>query len=483
MITSAVSFAPPATLGGFTTGRITPHVRASDLVIARIDGRADMSAVERMPRGPQRRQAAYAALQAEAAATQGAALTALQPLIDSGVVSAVESMLLPNALVVQAAPAGQQAVLDALAGVAHVTGTQQVTRFSLPDASIDPAPRTAPPETDPPTSWAVDALNARPAWASGADGRGITVGIADSGLDITHPGLVGGYRGTRVGAAPEHDYNWADFMAGSPVPVEPPAESNGHGTHVASQVVTTNIGSAPGARVIAARMSNNGEANTYSAFEALQWMLAPTAVDGSAPDPARGADVVNVSWGTGDGTNDFLLESYQGLQAAGIEVVTAAGNSGPDGRISAPASYPGFTSVGAYDTHGAVADFSSRGPSPLPDGAGQGSPTFVAPGQLVRAATVGGKYSYSFGTSMAAPLVAGAFADLMSAEPTATHGQLVAALAETARDVAAPGPDDDSGYGLVDIGAAVARLRELLSGERNATLRRGDPPTGSRGGT
>jgi subtilisin family serine protease len=109
-----------------------------------------------------------------------------------------------------------------------------------------------------------------------------------------------------------------------------------------------------------------------------------------------------------------------------------------------------------------VADFSSRGPSPLPHAAGTWSPTFVAPGQLVRSATLGGGYSFSFGTSIAAPLVAGAVADLMSAAPTATHEQIVAALAGTARDVAAPGPDEDSGYGLIDIGAAVDALRRSV---------------------
>ncbi|MCW2923241.1 MAG: hypothetical protein JWM98_645, partial [Thermoleophilia bacterium] len=34
----------------------------------------------------------------------------------------------------------------------------------------------------------------------------------------------------------------------------------------------------------------------------------------------------------------------------------------------------------------------------------------------------------------------------------------VAALAATAHDLAAPGPDDDSGHGLIDIGAAAAAL-------------------------
>ncbi|MCW2950327.1 MAG: Peptidase, partial [Thermoleophilia bacterium] len=69
---------------------------------------------------------------------------------------------------------------------------------------------------------------------------------------------------------------------------------------------------------------------------------------------------------------------------------------------------------------------------------------------------------YSFGTSIAAPIVSGALADLMSFAPTATHEQLLAALASTAHDIGKPGPDDDSGYGLIDIGAAVSAVGDAV---------------------
>lgn len=423
-----------------------------EVLVARLHVRADLRAVERMPRGPERRRAAYEALTSTAMATQRDAVTALGPLRAQGIVTSIRSLFLPNALLVAVQRGGEQAVRDALEGVAAVADVRRSERFAV----STPARAAEPVAPGPPGSWAMDLVRAPAAWRRGATGHGVTIGFVDSGLDTAHPAIAPIYRGTQSDGRQLHDHNWLDPFQRRSVPYD----LGGHGTTTASVAAAAQIGAAPQARVVMARGSDHGQ-NTHAAtLEALQWMLAPTKVDGSDPRPELGVDVLNNSWGTADGRDEFFRESYDGLRAAGIEVITATGNAGPEpGSVSAPASYAGFIAVGATDRHGELAEFSSRGPSPLDHPVGVFAPTVIAPGTVVPTAKAGAGYVFSSGTSVAAPIVAGAVADLLSVVPQATHGQLVEALTKTAVDVAAPGPDENSGFGRIDIAAAAEYLR------------------------
>ena len=128
---------------------------------------------------------------------------------------------------------------------------------------------------------------------------------------------------------------------------------------------------------------------------------------------------------------------------------------------------------------------SSRGPSACDGGV---FPTLVAPGDGVRTAdlTFGGLVPDAttevIGTSFAAPHVAGAMALLLSAHPQATLDQLEQALRAGAEDLGADGPDNDSGYGRLDVVKAEAELAALVGGdrERGGLHRRGCLPGGDR---
>jgi len=78
----------------------------------------------------------------------------------------------------------------------------------------------------------------------------------------------------------------------------------------------------------------------------------------------------------------------------------------------------------------------------------------VAPGVGVRTTDLYGGYATESGSSMAAPLVAGALALLLGAFPGTTADQQEAALEAGAADLGPPGPDQDSGYGRLDVLAA-----------------------------
>jgi subtilisin family serine protease len=152
-----------------------------------------------------------------------------------------------------------------------------------------------------------------------------------------------------------------------------------------------------------------------------------------------------------------------------VFVVASAGNDGSAcSTVEAPISlYDEVFTVGAMDESGAVAPFSSRGPV-LADGSGRVKPDVVAPGVNVLSAYPGGTYAYNDGTSMAGPHVAGVVALLWSAEPALigdidrteqilaqTAAPLENQMAAFACGDADEVPNNVSGYGLIDVYAAV----------------------------
>jgi bacillopeptidase F len=183
------------------------------------------------------------------------------------------------------------------------------------------------------------------------------------------------------------------------------------------------------------------------------------------PGTIDAPDVVNASWAlAGRAVGQCVAEfsdDIRALRSAGIAVVFAAGNDGPaPGTSNSPGNNPGALSVGAVDRSFAVARQASRGPSAC-DGAV--FPKLVAPGVNVRTADVshGGLPSYAIvsGSSLAAPHAAGVLALLAGAFPSASVDELEAALLQSARDVGAAGPDNATGYGLVDALGAFDALR------------------------
>ncbi|MDP2807682.1 MAG: S8 family serine peptidase, partial [bacterium] len=156
-----------------------------------------------------------------------------------------------------------------------------------------------------------------------------------------------------------------------------------------------------------------------------------------------GADVVSSSLGYRDFEDPLLSYTYEDLDgntaissvaashaaSLGIIVCTAMGNSGYDGigSLVAPADADSILSVGAVNSSGIIANFSSRGPTydarPKPEVCAQGVSDYWA--DL-------GSFSYASGTSCATPLVAGACALILEAHPDWTPMQVREALMMTA---------------------------------------------------
>jgi subtilisin family serine protease len=195
------------------------------------------------------------------------------------------------------------------------------------------------------------------------------------------------------------------------------------GTMVGDDGASNQIGVAPDARWIGCRnMNENGEGTPASYAECFEFFVAPTRIDGSDPDPARAPHVINNSWicPPAEGCIDpNALESVvQNTRAAGIVVVTSAGNDGPgcSSIDSPPGIYDVAVTVGATNDTDAIWGQSSRGGVSV-DGSQRLKPNLTAPGVSVRSSSPNGGYSFMSGTSMAAPHVAGQIALLISAVP------------------------------------------------------------------
>lgn len=319
--------------------------------------------------------------------------------------------------------------------------------------------------------WNLSGVSAPLLWDMGYRGQSTVVAAMDSGVDHLHPDLSARWRG---GAN-----SWFDPNGEHP---DAPHDATGHGTGVMGLIVGgseggTAIGMAPDAEWIAVKIFNDANLASESAIhQGFQWLLDP---DGD-PETDDAPDVVNNSWGfeeapdqciEGSGEISFRLD-VQTLEAAGIGVVFAAGNTGSQAYTSvSPANYPEGFAVGAVDDQGVVADFSGRGPSACsgdvdyPDG--------VAPGKMIgggiRTAdlTSGGlfpnSYVYANGTSIAAPHATGAMALLRSALPGLSVSQMEEALKQSAKDLGDPDYDNAYGHGLIDVAAALAGLVDKVT--------------------
>lgn len=294
--------------------------------------------------------------------------------------------------------------------------------------------------------WNIDAVRATELWDLGYRGQGVVVATMDSGVDLNHPDLLNRWRGgTNSWFDPngEHDT---------------PHDADGHGTQVMGIMVGgdaggTAIGVAPDAEWIAVKIFNDAGLTLLSAIhEGFQWVLDP---DGN-PDTDDAPDMVNNSWGLMDDVDQCIEEFHpdiQTLKAAGIAVVFAAGNGGPNPSTSiSPANNLEGFAAGAIDEFFEVAPFSSRGPSICDDAI---YPEVAAPGVSVYTADLsfGGlpdRYTSVSGTSFAAAHTAGTMALLLSAFPDLSVPELEESLKNGALDLGDNGPDNDYGYGVID---------------------------------
>lgn len=312
----------------------------------------------------------------------------------------------------------------------------------------------------------LNAINARALWRLGYTGYGRKVLIVDSGQEYEHPALRTQFAYNYGSQSSTYRSSILGDLCGD------------HGTAVAAVAVGLDrltrdtVGAAFNALWMGgpAAFRNPGtneicplEGISTSTIEVLQWALNP---DGNTLTSSDIPDVINNSWGNSNNAEECrsaFRTVVQSLDAAGIAVVFAAGNRGPDpstvnlpGGLNLDLVVPmSIGSINGNTTNYPISDFSSRGPTVCGrDGSFLIKPEMVAPGERVRTATLQGAYSTVDGTSFSAPYVSGAILLLKEAFPTLSGKQLGLALYNSARDLGPAGEDNDYGRGLIDVGAA-----------------------------
>lgn len=247
------------------------------------------------------------------------------------------------------------------------------------------------------------------------DGTGFDVVIIDTGLDQTHPFLDDNYRAG------------FDFIDDDP----DPNDLNDHGTHVSGIIGAEdeNIGVAPDVGLIGLKVGGDEDLDLLDGEainEALQLVLDQV----TNPDSEFNIAAVNLSLGSGFFTSpdqpSSIIENerrrlIQDLEAEGVVVVAAAGNSYPDSQVpnlSTPAIYSTIA-VGAVwqdNGRGLYRDISGNSQIPEEDRIALFSQRLdadnflFAPGAFITSTVPGGLFESLPGTSQAAPHVAGAVA-------------------------------------------------------------------------
>ncbi|MCX6030332.1 MAG: S8 family serine peptidase [Chloroflexi bacterium] len=273
----------------------------------------------------------------------------------------------------------------------------------------------------------------------------IVIAVIDTGVDRDHADLTS-HIWTNPGEIPGNSvdddgngyvddtwgWNWA-----SDYPTDPddfrsdnPRDDNGHGTHVAgiaSAVTNNGVGVAGvcwNCKVMALKaFESNGTATTDDIVQAINYAAN------------KGADVINMSFGSY--AESLLLEDTLADAYGRSMLVAAAGNDGKTSKATKPfypAAYSYVLGVGATDVGCAQrdpitlacllvaeyrADFSNYGVNA----------DVGAPGVSIYSTFRGGGYASMSGTSMAAPIVSGVAALLLSQHPTwskeMARGQIV----------------------------------------------------------
>ncbi|GAA1730627.1 hypothetical protein GCM10009809_27740 [Isoptericola hypogeus] len=373
-----------------------------------LDEQADLTSSARVADRAEQGQAVYDELTSTARRSQAGLVDLLS---DEG--AEYEQFWVANAVKVT----GDADLLDRISSLPDVAEVTADRTYEVPEV---PDPDAAAAATAEDIAWGVQQIGAADVWDTyGATGEGIVVGSIDTGVQYDHPALVEQYRGTQDDGTFVHDYNWWD-PSGS-CGDDDPCDTLGHGTHTVGTMLGSaeghRIGVAPDAEWIAATACPANYCSQSLLLSAGQWMLAPTDRNGEHPDPSLRPHVINNSWGSADaGADPWYDATVDAWLAAGIFPVFAGGNNGPQcGTAGNPGSSAAAYSVGAYDSAGAIATFSGRGPSPFGDA--DVKPDIAAPGVAIQSAVPGDRYVAMNGTSMAAPHVAGAVALLWSAAP------------------------------------------------------------------
>ncbi|MEU8253912.1 S8 family serine peptidase [Micromonospora inaquosa] len=300
--------------------------------------------------------------------------------------------------------------------------------IALPSGPIAARPPIVPSIDDPTRirtdQWHLTTLNSGEANKI-SQGEGVTVAVPDTGV-YPHTDLRDNLlRGVDLTGEGESSDGHSD--------------RNSHGTGMAGLIAAHGQEGGRGARGIAPKAK-------------ILPIISSTADNQSSPDNigkaidyaiSHGAAVISIS--SAGGSSPALRRAISEALLANVVVVAAAGNRPADTAVGYPASEEGVVAVGGVDKTGIHAAVSVTGPEI----------DVVAPAVDIYSTSIDGKYRKGTGTSDATAIVAGAAALIRSKYPYLPAREVAHRLTATAVDKGPPGRDDEYGYGVIDLVAAL----------------------------
>jgi type VII secretion-associated serine protease mycosin len=251
-----------------------------------------------------------------------------------------------------------------------------------------------------------------------SQGQGVVVAVIDTGVDATHPDLVGA-------VLPGIDLT-ATGRGG-----DGRTDTHGHGTVMAGLIAGRSdgigvLGIAPRASILPVRAKTSSYSNSHTT-EGIEWAVR------------QGAQVLCIASSTEPDLD--LQHAIEAAIRADVVVVAAAGNRPNNETVAWPAAYPGVVAAAGVDQHGNHANVSVTGPEVV----------LAAPAVEIVSTYPAGRYSHGTGTSNATAIIAGAAALVRAKFPDLTAPQVIHRLTATATDKGPPGRDDQYGHGVINI--------------------------------
>jgi subtilisin family serine protease len=297
----------------------------------------------------------------------------------------------------------------------------------------------------------IEQINVHELHNAGYTGEGVIILVMDTGFNLTHNALA------NINVIAQWDVINNDSETANETSAEDSISQDYHGTAVLSTIAAY----APGELIGVAFDAEFLLAKTEDVTQEVQ-QEEDNYIAGLEWGEANGADVVSTSLGYLDWYTYEDMDGNTAVTTIGIDIavglgmvcVTAAGNEGNDQNwyyIIAPADADSVIAVGAVGENGVIASFSSHGPTfdgrIKPEVCARGSYTWcINPNSTTT-------YSQLSGTSLACPLVGGAVALIIQAQPGWSAMQVREAILMTASQ--SSDPDNTYGYGIMDAASAV----------------------------
>jgi thermitase len=305
---------------------------------------------------------------------------------------------------------------------AHAMQTRPEVEFAELDMLKQPSGLT-PNDPMYPDQWHLTKIEAPAAWTISTGSSSVIIAILDTGVDGLHEDLsakmVAGWNVYNNNSNTSDVYGHGTKVAGTA------AASSNNGTGVSS--IAWNC------KIMPIRISDASGIATYSSMaNGLTW-----AAD-------HGARVANISYIASESST--VKSAAQYFQSKGGVVTVSAGNNT---TFSSAADNPYVLTVSATDQWDVLSYWSNTG----------NNIDLAAP-EAAYTTQMNGGYTYAGGTSIAAPIVAGVAALVISANPSLTPQQVQDAIKKSADDVGELGWDVQYGWGRVNARRAI----ELVTG-------------------